>query len=323
MLNRFEILDAVRYNARALGRLWTYRELPQPLSDGPIDSEFVAWVCAFQSQHGLKVDGQLGPKTFGEIKKGVALDDVTRPLRTSSLPPPVVVDGKVPSNYVIINGKRVNIPEAMISRGYTATNYLDDGEVRFKHQRRTKALNYFVQHETCGNTAQGCKDNLVKTGYGVQLIMDPWGRISCHGDLVLDRMAHVNQLNNMALGCEVVNPYSPVYVVDEKLWEKRIPRQWWTWIPEKKSVDRLLKRKGWNSVPKEYICPTDYQIESMKIFCPWVVREIGLFPYEFPTAGRKKGSPKIPYPAPGVIAHTDVHNHADGRYMLELLMSQE
>jgi len=319
MLNKNEVLDAVRYNSGQVGKLWRLEELPHPLCDGPIGSEFVAWVCAFQAFSDLKVDGKIGPNTFKVIK-------IERPKKEEAVEtppkPPDFDNGKTPSNCIIINGKRVKLPQEMIDEGYTATNYLDDGEPRFAHRRRRNALKHFVLHETCGNTAGGCKNTLKTKGYGVQLIQDPWGRFSCHGDLVLDRMVHANQLNSSSFGCEVVNPYNPVYVRDEKLFSNWIPRRWWTWVPGAKNVKKLLKKKGWTSVPKQYVTPTEAQLESMRMFAPWVVKQIGLFPYEFPTAGMKKGSPDIKWPKPGIVAHQDFAGHCDARYMLEDLIEK-
>lgn len=326
MLDKMKTLEAVRYNSRKTGHLWRLSDLPEPLSDGPIDSEFVAWVCAFQAGNGLEVDGKIGMNTFDVIKAANEerdyWNDITKTIRKSA-PPRIFVDGRAPSNRIIIKGERVKLPEIMIASGYTATNYLDDGEPRFSHKRRQHALTNFVCHETCGSTAEGCKKTLIRKNYGVQLIMDPWGRISCHGDLVLDQMVHANQLNKMSLGMEVVNPYSPIYVrdKDEELWYKRIPRQWWTWKPSAFSEDvkKILKRKGWSKVPNQYVCPTDDQMASVRIFVPWVVEQIGLFPYEFPTENTRK---KVKFPGPGVVAHRDLASHSDGRYMLEMLISE-
>lgn len=309
MLTKQEILDAVRYNSRQVGKLWGITELPELLREG-ISSEFVAWVCAYQARDGLGIDGKLGPNTLKVVKVKEEKEE-TKPIRTSAPPPSIIVNGKNPSNCIIINGKKVELPKTMVESGYVATNYLDDGEPRFSRRKRKSALKHFVEHETCGGSADGCKRTLKNKGYGVQLIMDPWGRISCHGDLVLDHMVHANQLNKSSFGIEVVNPYSPMYVrkSDEALWSKRIPRQWWTWVPR--------------GAPRQYVCPTDDQIKSMKIFAPWVVEAVGLFSYDFPTVHRKKGSAKIKWPGSGVVAHTDFASHADGRYMLELLFAEK
>lgn len=316
MLTKSEILDAVRYNNNKNGVIWRLSDLPGVLRDG-VNSEFVAWVCAYQGANSLSIDGKLGPATFKAIGIRRKTQDVVAPKPVA----PAIKNG--PSNCIVVNGERVRLPNEMIEAGYVATNYLDDGEPRFSHRKRKSALRHFVLHETCGSTASGCKNTLKSKGYGVQLIMDPWGRISCHGDLVMDQMVHANQLNKSSFGCEMVNPYSPLYVrkSDEGLWSKRLPKQWWTWVPSMKSerVKRTLKRKGWDRVPREYVCLTDDQVESMKMFAPWVVGQISLFPYNFPTNGLRRD---VKLPGPGVVAHQDFASHADGRYMLEILIKE-
>ena len=132
---------------------------------------------------------------------------------------------------------------------------------------------------------------------------------------------HANQLNKTSFGCEQVNPYSPIYVRDEKIWHNRVPRKWWTWVPSKKSpgVEKLLRKKGLSYVPKEYVTLTHNQVESMKLFAPWVCDRIGVVPYKFPTSGTRK---KTKFPGAGVVAHRDFASHADGRYMLEILIQE-
>lgn len=316
MLTKKEILDAVRYNSERIGKEWTLKQLPFPLNE-EVGSEFVAWVCVFQAINGMKIDGRLGPRTLEAIRvpdKKDHIDSISPP-KKSLIP----MMGQ-PSNNIIINGKKVRLPQDMIDMGYTATNYLDDGEPRFKYKNRTVGVKWFVIHETVGNTADGCKKSLLKRGSGVQLIQDERGCFSCHGDLVRDRMVHANQLNNGSFGCEQVNPYSPVFVRDKSIFGNWIKKQWWTWIPGAKSVKDLLSKKGWKTVPEKYVTPTPDQIQSMKMFAPWVCEQVGL-DYKFPTSAMKKGSPDIKFPDRGVVAHMDFANHADGRYMLEILIN--
>ena len=92
-------------------------------------------------------------------------------------------------------------------------------------------------------------------------------------------------------------------------------------MPGAKQVSAILKKKGWKTVPKKYVTPTESQVESMKMFAPWVCEQVGLV-YNFPTAAMKKGSPDIKFPERGIVAHMDFANHADGRYMLEILIGE-
>ena len=236
------------------------------------------------------------------------------------------------SNAIIVNGERIPLPDEFVKAGLTATNYLDDGEPHFKREPRTRDLVHFVLHETCGNTAKGCMNTLLRKNYGVQLIMAPSGHISCHGDLVVDRMVHANQLNNSSFGIEVVNPYNPIYVQDKAIWSRTIARKWWTWVPSKKNEDvqKILKRKGLEVVPKLYTLPTPPQMNAIHLLAPWLCRITGV-PYRFPTKGLNKKKRQIDglgmkprgKPGPGVVAHRDFASHSDGRYMLEDLISKQ
>jgi hypothetical protein len=217
----------------------------------------------------------------------------------------------MPSNAVIVHGARVALPESVLAARGTASNYLDDGEPAFQTKARVKALQHFVLHETCGNTASGCKDTLVRKGYGVQLILAPDGRISCHGDLADHVMVHANQCNYTSIGIECVNPYAPSYA--RKPFGATIPAQWWTWIPQ-----------GGKSL---YVLPMPVQIAVLQAFVPWVCGVLGI-PWAFPTAGLNKTQRKIKgwdakpaaVPGPGVIEHSGFASHADGRYLLEQVM---
>ncbi len=316
MLTREQVEDAYLYNRKNAIHFRVMGELLQwPFTEGFESYRFV-WITAlFQSEHGLTVDGKLGPdtwKAFHESKHKAAAESA------------LVADSL--SNCIIVNGKRVKLPDEALAQGLEASNYLDDGEPRFRRRDRTAALEHFVLHETCGNTAKGCKDTLLRKGYGVQLILDPTGKLSCHGDLVLDRMVHANQLNNSSFGIEVINPYSPLYA--RPPFTNAIPREWWTWVPRGEKYDILAEKRGWSSIPKKYVTPTDKQMEAARILVPWLCSVTGV-QYRFPTKGLGPGGKrKIDNwnvkprgkPGPGVVAHRDFASHADGRYMLEDLI---
>jgi len=217
----------------------------------------------------------------------------------------------MPSHAVIIHGARVPLPPEVFAVGGSASNYLDDGEPAFRRKPRVWALQHFVLHETCGNTASGCKDTLIRKGYGVQLILGPEGRLSCHGDLATDVMVHANQVNPTSIGIEVVSPYAPAYA--RPPFGPTIAAQWWTWIPA-----------GGKAL---YVLPTPVQLAVLKALVPWLCGQLGI-PCAFPTAGLGRGHAKIKgwdakpaaVPGPGVVAHRDFAGHADGRYLLEQLM---
>jgi N-acetyl-anhydromuramyl-L-alanine amidase AmpD len=206
----------------------------------------------------------------------------------------------------IIDGRFVPAP-----KGITVTDYVFDGEPYFKCKTRTKPLQHLVLHETAGRTAKGCKKTLQRKGYGVHLILDRKGAVSCHGDLATEVMVHANQLNKTSIGIEVVNPYAPSIAKGMNI--QTIAAQWWTWVP--KGGSRL------------YVLPSDAQLKTLRVLIPWLCEQLKI-PYIFPTAHLNKKQRKIKRwrlrakPDPGVVAHGDFASHADGRYLLEDLISQ-
>ena len=198
--------------------------------------------------------------------------------------------------------------------GVEVKNFVYDGEPLFKSRPRKKKLQHLVLHETAGRTAVQCKQTLLRKKYGVHLILDREGLITCHGDLANDIMTHANQLNSTSIGIEVVNPYAPQLAIGMDV--ETIAARWWTWCPNKED--------------RRYVLPTEIQLETLSILIPWLCEKLKI-PYQFPTHGlssrqRKiKGWRKPPLgwrakPKPGVIAHQDFYKHADGRYLLEHLI---
>lgn len=318
MIDQGKLGDAISYNSKR-----TFGVLSWPWNEYEKSSVQFAWATAhFQCENRLEVDGKFGPKTERLIRR--ISDDTSVQVPNPSSAPVKREETFSTSNSIIVDGKRVSIPSDFVDAGITASNFMDDGEVRFKHRERRNELIHFVLHETCGNTAQGCKDTLVRKGYGVQLILNPYGHISCHGDLVRDRMVHANRLNNTSIGMEVVNPYSPIYVRDNSVFGKTEKAEWWTWVPSTKgkngdAVKRILERKGLREVPREYVTPTKSQLVAARLLVPWICDVSGI-PYEFPTRDLNRKNRKNKHPGPGVVAHRDVASHADGRYMLEDLI---
>jgi hypothetical protein len=209
----------------------------------------------------------------------------------------------------IINGNFVKPPEGLIVK-----NWIQDGEPRFSSRGRTKPLLHLVLHETGGNTASGCKKTLIKKNSGVHYIVGRDGIISCHGDPILDRMVHANQLNDTSIGIEFVNPYAPQNA--GFIPYNTIPAEWWTWCPDKNNL--------------KYVLPSVYQIKVLEILVPFLCKECNI-PYEFPTKDlnaknqqvKKTGILGKRIPESGVIAHRDFSKHSDGRYLLEHLIKKE
>jgi len=303
MLTKEQMMAAVRYNSGRIMDGLDIFSLPLPWRE-LTGIPFAQATFDFQFASRLTTDGKLGPLTEKAIRKTSDNTPVDRPVAK-------IIDDL--SNAIIVNGARVMLPCDFVSAGITASNYLDDGEPHFKFKNRKSQLIHFVLHETCGNTAKGCKDTLLKRGYGAQLIMAPSGHISCHGDLVTEQMIHANHLNSTSFGIEVVNPYAPKLVRDKAIFSNMIPAEWWTWCPDKKD--------------RRYVTPTPTQMYSIRLLAPWLCGITGV-PYRFPTRGlnaRKRSidgltlKPKAK-PGPGIVAHQDFASHADGRYMLEDLI---
>lgn len=320
MLNKKQFKDALVYNDSSDQ---SFEDLPWQWDGHGVMGDLFVWVTiVYQLENGLKPDGKLGPKTASRIKSEMKVS-------VESTPVVKIPKGEF-SNAIIINGKRVKLPQSMIDAGLTASNYLDDGGPHFKHKLRKSKPIHFVLHETVGNTAEGCKKTLLRKGYGVQLIFDPEGHLSCHGDLVLDYMIHANQLSKTSFGIEFVNPYSPLYARSGGPFSKFIPAQWWTWVPSVKmsGVKKLLAKKGWGKVPRQYVSITDKQMEAFYTLAPWICHVSGV-PYRFPTKGLNKKKRHIDgwnikpkaRPGAGVVAHRDQSSHSDGRYILERLIS--
>lgn len=307
MLTKKQIQDAVRYNSkRILDKKLDINSLPWPWDRE--SSAIFAWATAlFQSEASLATDGKMGPGT-------------TKALTPRPSQPPKVIAPEMCSNAIIVNGNRVRLPGELLEAGLTASNYRDDNEPHFKCRQRSEDLIHFVLHETCGNTASGCMDTLKKKGYGVQLILAPNGHLSCHGDLVLDRMVHANQLNDTSFGVEIVNPYAPRYVRDKSIFSKIISAEWWTWCPKPKKGPK----------DKRYVTPTPLQMAAIRLLVPWLCKVTGV-PYRLPTKGLNKKKRQIDgltlkprgRPGSGVVAHRDFAGHADGRYVLEDLIGRK
>lgn len=220
------------------------------------------------------------------------------------------------SNKIIIKGERVELPRIVLDAGGTAANYLDDNEPHLSNGPRSQLLTTFVLHETSGNSATGCKDTLRKKGLGIHLILGKDGRISNHADLASEIAWHASQCNPVSVGMEIVNPYRPELASDPH--GPVIPAEWWTWVP--KNEKRL------------YVCPLDIQMNVILALVPWLCDKLGI-PVRFPTSNLNKAkqqitgwrSPPLGWnakPGPGIVAHRDFSSHADGRYMLERLISQ-
>ena len=282
MMTPEEKNKATRYNEQQSGDLWVPSQLPANIGgNDPGGGAFARAVYMFQEGHGLKADGMLGPKTLGAIK-----GDPTQK---------VAPDAPAPSNAIVLGGKSVSIPQEMVDAGFVCTNFKDDGIVHFKARKRTGPVMHLVIHESVTTSRETTVKILEKRDLGVHLIVGADGSVSCHADLLTEAPAHGNQLNRASVGLEVVSPYY------EKNgggpWSETIPAQWWTHVP-----------KG---QPREYVKPTDAQMDCLDHLVEWLTEIIETLPFEFPTSGlsskstRIKGWKEKAKPGPGVVAHRD------------------
>jgi hypothetical protein len=306
-----QIAAAIKYNLSKAGVLWRPRELPAPLKGmSPGSKEFAVTVARFQSWADLVVDGKLGPATFSMMRGFLQ--------GLPQAPDGLDLGAAVPtrpgvSNQIIVNGQRVRLPDEYAQAGLSCSNWLDDGDatedVHFDGARpRTKQVQHLVIHESVTNSVAETVRVLKGKGYGVHFMIAPDGHISCHLDPVKEQVIHGNQLNGTSIGVEVINPYSPKF--DRPPYEKTIPAEWWTWVPE--------------GGVRAYTLPTEAQMAALTALVKWLTSLIPTLPLTFPTLYLSSRQQKIPNwdkptsakPGPGIVAHSDYSSHADGRWPL-------
>ena len=214
---------------------------------------------------------------------------------------------------IAVDGEFVALPGHM--RQFYVLNWHDspDEVVRFKRRRRRRSPRHIVIHESAGGV-DGFRTirSLERRGYGVHLVLHPDGMLTCHGDLVRDRLVHANQCNSTSVGIEIINPYTPTRMAPP--FGAHIPAEWWTWVP-----------KGG---PRRYVLPTSRQAECLTALVPWLCHVLPDVPLAFPTAYLGRGRRRIlgwrlgRRPRSGIVAHRDFAKHADGRWPLEQLIQE-
>lgn len=317
MLTKDELQVAAQYNVKKSGILWGTHSLPWPWSVlDPASNTFAMITAVYQNDHGLKMDGWLGPSTLSVLRQ-TAGEDSSDPVSEEGSPFVAVPPPSGVSNQVVADNEFFTLPDSMIAEGFTCRNYKTDGIHHFDSHKAAHSLEVIMVHESVTRTQAGTERVLKgrKTGsgksLGVQLMVDADGHWTCHNDLILERPIHGNHMNRYSIGLEVINPYTARKI--KPPYTNVIPAKWWTWVP-----------KG---APRKYVTPTDRQLRSLELFMPWLCGVVEL-PYAFPTADlnaknrRIKGWKQKKRPGKGIIAHRDTSSHADGRYILEHLMSK-
>ena len=300
-------LAAQRYNRDQVGKAWRPQALPWPLRTcPPWTPGFAELVARFQADHGLRVDGKLGPRTL-EVLVGTSRVRCTQP-----------------SNRIIAGGQSLRVPD-WLTRAATMTNFRDDAEVRFSAYPRTVPVTHLVLHETFTRTTAAAIRRLQERcersrrdgrnfgrgfRHGVHLIVGPDGHVSQHADLLNDRLVHANQLNATSVGVAVVNPYTGGATLHP--FTESVERRWWTWVPSR--------------APAMYTRPTDAQLRALEVLVPFLAELLPELPLRFPTAGlgarrrRIRDWSRGARPDPGVVAHRDMTDETDGRFPLEHLI---
>jgi len=195
-------VNAEQYNKSKTGKLWQLSELPNQFRDHWKNAAaFARRVRVFQSRNGLKVDGKLGPNTLRSIRLAQLVPSFTTPVevsadadaRQTNHPP-------ASAKVMVINGEQVDCPFDVVQHDY----------LKSRKRRANTLVNKVIVHQSCTNSLDDCIKVLDRKGYGIHLAIDADGSIHQLGDLAF-AMAHANEVNNCALGVEIIQPYYKVH----------------------------------------------------------------------------------------------------------------
>jgi hypothetical protein len=199
---------------------------------------------------------------------------------------------------VIVAGKVIEPPA-----GLSVGNFRDAEVHRFAGgDRAGRVVTEVVVHESVTRSAADTVAVLKRRKLGVHLIVAPDGRVTQHGDLAHDRLAHAGGHNGPSVGIEVVNPYYATYLRDGLPWSRVIGAPW--------------AHRG------RYVLPTPEQAEATALLVGWLTSPAaeglsiprtwrGLEGAHF-AMGRVPGGDER---RPGIWAHTYFH-HGDGAWLV-------
>jgi len=122
---------------------------------------------------------------------------------------------------LVVNGKQIGKVQGV--------NVKINGEYHFPRRNTRNKVIQLVIHETAGTSKQGAINEMKSQNLSVQLILNPDGVFTQHGDIVQDVLQHANFTNPTSFGVEIVNPYYPNFRVtkeNKKTWPDVIDAAW-------------------------------------------------------------------------------------------------
>lgn len=185
--------------------------------------------------------------------------------------------------------------------GLDVSNFHDASVHRFKGRDRTgRAVNEVVVHESVTRTAKDTIAVLKRRGLGVHLVVEADGRVTQHGDLAHDRLAHAGGHNGPSVGVEVTNPYYESYLRYGLPWSRVIDAPWAHKnryvVPTPEQAEATARLVGWLTSP---------EATGLSIPRTW----IGLDGARLAMGRIADGDDR----RPGIWAHHRFH-HADGSW---------
>ena len=200
------------------------------------------------------------------------------------------------SQKIVIGGKLFAPPDAL-----DVTNFFDPAVPCFKARRRSKTpVTELVIHETVTTSVKTTNAVLHRRKLGVHFIVGPYGAITQHNDLALDRVAHAPPHNKRSVGIEIVTPYYAALLGEGQPWKQVIDAKW--------------------AHKKRYVVPTLEQAEATCRLIEWLTSDKAI-PLAIPRRWLAVKKTRLVMgrlltgrlPRPGIYAHT-AFGHADGAW---------
>ena len=155
-----------------------------------------------------------------------------------------------PARSLVVGGRPLAPPA-----GLDVRSFHDQDIHRFAGRDRSgRAVTEVVVHESVTRSAEATVRVLVRRGLGVHLVVAPDGRVTQHGDLAHDRLAHAAGHNGPSVGIEVVSPYYPAYLRDGLPWRRTLEAPWAHRgryvLPTPEQAEALARLVGWLTSPE-------------------------------------------------------------------------